>query len=608
MDRRKGESDADYRERRRLAMADYRARKRAERGDGPPGPKVHAPAARAVEAQLVAAAPEPRAVAEICDDPNEAITANAARTLVNTTGLAARLAASANGDGDMPDKAEVQAAKNATEIVAPVVKAIATGKQAAGLAALAAKVGPDAQNRPQEPPRTVEDAMVRLGRTGPTWAAWRTVARLLDGSEFSEQDRQAFADMSGMEAPPRTVSELYAVIGRRGGKTSFAALVSVVWACRSYPAVLAPEVIMTANRMDQAKKTLGFAREAARQLGVLEDPGNTTSFGVKGGCRVVVYPNSSTAVRGPEAVAVVMDEAAFYPSDPLAADTDRALFTAIKPTLATIRNGLMMLISTPGPETGILAEAFQSWKRGERPAGRVVLHAVSRKTNPTLSQSEIDAEIAEHPELRTEYAAEFHADSRAWLPSHVTDHARIADLPAVQERGDGELFAFVDVAGGGARDGFAAAVAEALEPGEDERPRARLLEVVHWEPPFNVDDAIKETAAFCRKYGLDEITGDRWATPTAGVSWNELGVTYRESERSTSLIYQDVAGALISGRAVLLNEPLLISQLRGLVEVARQTPPPRVDHVNGGHDDVACAACGALRLALEHEPVQVWTI
>ena len=476
-------------------------------------------------------------------------------------------------------------------------------------AALVQAAADEAVNAAVGPPRTVEGAMDRIGRTGSTWRTWRAVARLLDGTEFDEFDRDLLKSLSGLDAPPKDrVSEIYAVMGRRSGKTSLAAVVAIVWACRRYPLADEPTVVFTATRLDQSKKPLRMAREVARQFGVLADEGNSTSFGVEGGVRVAAITNESTAVRGMDCVAVVMDEAAFYPSSALAADTDRMLLTAIKPTLATFRTGLLMVISTPGPGRGILYDAYQGWKRGERPRGRVLLHARTRTMNETISQEEIDAEIAEHPELRAEYASEFSVDVRAWLPAAATDPGVVAKLPAVRDHAGGELYAFVDAASGVGKDGFAAAVAETLEPAGEGKPRAQLLEVFHKEPPYDLDEAVKGAAALCRKYGVDEITGDKWATNTQGVSWRELGVVYRESEKNTSLIYNSVAGALTTGRALLLSDPLLIDQLRGLVEVPRDAPPPKVTHVNGGHDDVANAACGALDLALKLPTPGVWVI
>jgi hypothetical protein len=63
---------------------------------------------------------------------------------------------------------------------------------------------------------------------GVSWSAWLAVLRAAFALPMSHEDRAAFAKVAGDRDPPsQAVSELWAVCGRRSGKTRVAAAVSV---------------------------------------------------------------------------------------------------------------------------------------------------------------------------------------------------------------------------------------------------------------------------------------------------------------------------------------------------------------------------------------------
>ena len=70
-----------------------------------------------------------------------------------------------------------------------------------------------------------------------------------------------------------------------------------------------------------------------------------------------------------------------------------------------------------------------------------------------------------------------------------------------------------------------------------------------------------------------------------------------QSAQSKSTIYQDVLPLFNAGRIQLLDHDKLISQLCGL-ERRTRIGADIIDHVKGGHDDLANAACGAISLAM----------
>jgi hypothetical protein len=65
-----------------------------------------------------------------------------------------------------------------------------------------------------------------LGDIG-SWKTWLTVLRAAFGSSLDQSDLDIFTKIAGGRSPPqRRVRELWAICGRRSGKSRMAALVS----------------------------------------------------------------------------------------------------------------------------------------------------------------------------------------------------------------------------------------------------------------------------------------------------------------------------------------------------------------------------------------------
>ena len=577
--RRKGESDEAFRARNRKQVAESRAKKRKREGKPPKPPKGKP-----------GRPPAPR---------GPGTGADRAGMVDRLEGVMAKAVAAAEaadfGKQKPPDIART---------LATVQRAYydALEQEANSRTGILARTGP---------PRSVEEAMARLGMDGRSWRAWTALSRLVDGSELDAQDREIINARTGLVDPPKDpVREVWGVCGRRAGKSAWAAVAAVVWACRAYPMATDPVVLIVARTTQQARVVAGYARTAAEQLGVLDGKGSAEVIPVRGGVKVRVSPNTAS-VRGVTAVAAVMDEVAHYHTGADAAWSDTDLLTALRPALATVRSPLLVGISSPWKRRGILADAWREWQDGDRPRGRVVWHGPSKLMNPTLTQAAIDADIAAHPAIAAEYSADFFADGGAWLPPSLLTDEIVADLPKHRNPTRGsERFAFVDAASGGGSDSVALAVAERLPPeldgwGEvkDGPPTARLLFVREWRPKFSLEKVIVEAAADIRRYGLERVTGDAWAQGAQAALWRQQGVAYMDTAIPKSDIYHAVLPGLMAGRGALLSDPVLVEQLRNRVEYETAKPPPRVDHPKNEHDDVANAACGALMLALRRGSV-----
>jgi len=104
----------------------------------------------------------------------------------------------------------------------------------------------------------------------------------------------------------------------------------------------------------------------------------------------------------------------------------------------------------------------------------------------------------------------------------------------------------------------------------------------------------KEFSQDLKRYGLREITGDRFGSQWVKERFQQQGITYHDSGLSRSEIYLEFLPLLNSGKLELLDNPRLAQQLCGLQRKTGASGRDIIDHSAGQHDDVANAATGAL--------------
>src|SRR5579862_656594 len=101
-----------------------------------------------------------------------------------------------------------------------------------------------------------------FGRTfgNPTFAAWRTVAKILDGLPLDETELALFRTITARDAPPSVpFAEAYLIKPRRAGGTLFAAAMGLHAALQDYRARLGPGEVATVAM-------IASDRRQARQL------------------------------------------------------------------------------------------------------------------------------------------------------------------------------------------------------------------------------------------------------------------------------------------------------------------------------------------------------
>jgi len=454
--------------------------------------------------------------------------------------------------------------------------------------------------------KSLSDAMLDpalFGRTfaGPTFAAWRTVAKVLEGAPLKRAELELYRQITGRaDAPSAPFSEAYVIKPRRAGGTLFAAALGLHAALQDYRKRLGPgevaTVAMIAVDRRQARQLIHYVKGLIDDSPVIAaEVANATRETITFAHRVQleVHTTSFRSTRGYSYAAVILDELA-YMRDEFSASPDVELVRAVRPGLANL-GGRLLGLSSPHSRRGHLYAMYQ--QHYGKPSDVLVIQAGGPVLNPTISAAVIARARAEDPTAaRSEWDAQFREDISQWLADELIDAALEGRVGGRRR----EPVAFVDMSGG-RHDASCLGIAHAEDTGEpDARAQPRLvLDVLeHVRAPHEPSAVV---GGFCRtlkNYGISRVTGDRYAGAWPEGAFREHGITYEASELDKSSIYLECLPAFAERRVTLIDDKRLITELRMLERKPRSGGRADVvDHAPNMHDDAANAACGALRLA-----------
>jgi hypothetical protein len=112
--------------------------------------------------------------------------------------------------------------------------------------------------------------------------------------------------------------------------------------------------------------------------------------------------------------------------------------------------------------------------------------------------------------------------------------------------------------------------------------------------PFDPDSATTRVADVLKSYGCHSTVGDHYSAEWIVSAFKKCGITYRHSDRDRSAIYSDALPLFTTGRAKLLDNRRLVTQLASLERKTSSQGNDKIDHSPGGHDDAANVCSGAL--------------
>jgi hypothetical protein len=426
---------------------------------------------------------------------------------------------------------------------------------------------------------------------GATWRAWRTFFAAVCGEPLDADGLAIFERRTGRSAPNRDgYPEAVMVTGVQSGKSAVAGTLMSYAALTGAPGTHAIGVAQDHRGAMRALLHYGrapFEAHAAFRPEVVRE--TTDSLYLRNGVTLSAYPCRPAAIRGLRACIVVIDELAFFTTTD-GRPTDVEMLRAARGRLATT-GGKLLVLSSPYAQAGALYELHRK-HYGRDDSSILVWQASAPDMNPTLPADYIERMREEDPEAyRSEVLGEFRTGVSTLLDPDALQAciaAGVRELPFVHGH---DYVAFADAASGSGKDSFALGIAH--KDGE-----RSILDVCRtWAPPFNPSGVIAECAALLRRYRLRRVTSDRYAPGFVSEQFRLHGIDHDFSDRDRSAIYLELLPMVNAGSVLLLDDPALIRELRGLERRRGASGRDRVDHRPGSHDDRANAAAGALVLA-----------
>jgi hypothetical protein len=439
-----------------------------------------------------------------------------------------------------------------------------------------------------------------------SWRGWRTILKAAFALPMDVDEVAFFREVAGgRDLPRRRVRELWLIVGRRGGKDSVASLIAVNAARFADCVALRPGeralVACFATDRDQAGIVHGYIRgyfeeNAALRRWVVGDLPRTYqgTLELTNRVEIKVATNNFRAPRGRAIPCAIFDECAYW-RDENSATPDKETYRAVLPGMATIPDALLVGISSPYKQSGLLFEKYKN-HFGRDSDDVLVIQASTRQMNPmidALAPGLIDRALEEDPEAAAaEWLAQFRKDLADYVPREVAEAAVMRGVPLIPYAPGRGYVAFADPSGG-SRDSFTLAIAH------EERGRGVLDLLRETRAPFAPGAVVEDYATTLRNYGLRRVTGDHYAGAWPADAFREHGVQYEISELTKNDVYREFLPHLNSGKVDLLDNPRLINQLCGLERRTVRGGRDSIDHAPLAHDDLINAAAGALVMALD---------
>jgi len=444
-----------------------------------------------------------------------------------------------------------------------------------------------------------------------TWAAWIAFLRAVFALPMTPAELEVYRQCTGREKPSaKPPSEVFAIVGRRGGKS----FISAVSACylalfhdwRLYLAAGETAwILVIATDREQARNILGYIKGilgSSRMLNREVEKDLTWEIGLKNGVGIKIGTCSFRALRGYTIVSAIADELAYWRSE--GSNPAQEVLTAIRPAMATVPGSKLIGISSPYGKTGPLYEAFRD-KYGQADEEVLIWKAPTRVMNPTIREAVIERAIKEdNAAARAEWLAEFREDLETYLPTEMIESVIVPGRYELPRIAGADYRAFCDPSGGRA-DSFSLAIAH-----KDEKTGRIVLDrMADKAPPFRPQDVVAEYAEILKSFGIGSISGDKYAGEWVAAAFRDQGIMFQSAEKTKSEIYLEFEPMVAQGIVELLDHKKLFNQLRGLERRTRSGGRDSVDHYPGGHDDLANSVAGVCVMAKgSGDGPRVWSL
>jgi hypothetical protein len=455
-------------------------------------------------------------------------------------------------------------------------------------------------------PITIGDALqspqllgAALGDDLSTWRTWFSVLKAAYAEPLTEAEAAAFAQAAGNRSPPtKRVRELAVVASRRCGKGramgALCAFEAALVQHRLSPGEVGTVACVSPTR-EQAKIVQRYALGFLEASPLLRDEiaeVTATEIRLHNGNVIVTLASDYRTLRGRSLLLACLDEASFL-RDETSATPDVEVVRALLPGLTTT-GGLLCVMSSPYAQRGLLFQRHRDFFGKDDP-NTLVVAGESRKFNPTLDQSVIDAAIAADPEAgAAEWLGRWRSDLATFLSDDLIDAAVDHNRPLeLAPQADIVYKAFVDMSSG-VGDASTIAIAH-----RDTGDRV-VVDVIRGVPaPHDPASVAREFVALAKEYRCRVITGDAYAKGWVKGTIEACGAEYQQSRLPRSELYLEGLVLFARGQVRLPSHDVMLRELRLLQRRTAKSGRDQVDHIVGSHDDHVNSVFGSLHLVAQ---------
>lgn len=160
------------------------------------------------------------------------------------------------------------------------------------------------------------------------------------------------------------VREFFAIVGRGAGKSRIVALIACFFASKAYKRNPGEHIYIGVFAPDRKQAGVTFRYvvgllKSVPALAALIVNESRESIELSNGVIIEVLTASVAAPRGRAYALVIVEEAAFLPTDQ-SANPDVELLRAVRPALARVPGSLLAVVSSPYARKGVLWSACRS--------------------------------------------------------------------------------------------------------------------------------------------------------------------------------------------------------------------------------------------------------
>jgi hypothetical protein len=275
--------------------------------------------------------------------------------------------------------------------------------------------------------------------------------------KMDSEELALFRAVAERDPPKKRVRELWAIVGRRGGKDSIASAVACYfaafldWRGLGYlrPGEVATCLCLATDKLQasiiQKYTAAYFAKVPLLKPRVTREVSDGLELST--GSQLIVLASNFRNVRGRSIACVILDECAFWESE-LTANPDVEVYQALVPSLATLPGSMLIGISTPYRRAGLLWQTHRD-HYAQDDDDVLVVRGPSRLFNPTLPEKIVqDALKRDAAAARSECLAEWRDDIAAFLSRELIESAVDRGVMVRPPQKSETYFGFVDPSGG----------------------------------------------------------------------------------------------------------------------------------------------------------------